>query len=66
MITNRDIEIAFVRAQNRINEQIEKAQMNFIMPDMIEMADALATYAKRQTKTQPKVNENNPIANEEI
>ena len=62
MITNRDIEIAFVRAQNRINEQLEKAQAEFMLPDMERVADVLIPMLK---KGQP-VQEDNPLANEEI
>ena len=60
MITNRDIEIAFVRAQQRINEQIENAQAEFYMPDMMNMADMLIQQMKGKTESP------NPLANEEI
>lgn len=64
MITNRDIEIAFVRARTRINEEIDKAQIDFIMPDIMEDVNAMAGMVKKRI---PRVqNENNPIANEEI
>ena len=60
MITNRDIEIAFVRAQNRINDQIDNAQAEFYMPDIKDMADMLIKQLKGgETPT-------NPLANEEI
>lgn len=62
MITNRDIEIAFVRAQQRINEQIEKAQTEFYLPDVLDMMDAVMTVERKQTGE----NRNNPLANEEI
>lgn len=61
MITNRDIEIAFVRAQNRINDQLENAQAEFYMDDMESMADALINQLKKGD-----VNKTNPLANEEI
>lgn len=64
MITNRDIELAFVRAQNRINEELENVQTQFILPDLIEMVNTLATSMKKNRK--PVMNENNPLANEEI
>lgn len=60
MITNRDIEIAFVRAQQRINDQIDNAQAEFYMPDMEDMADMLV----KQLKGKPE--NPNPLANEEI
>ena len=62
MITNRDIEIAFVRAQQRINEQIEKAQTEFYLPDVLDMMDAVMTVERKQAGE----NRNNPLANEEI
>jgi len=46
MITNRDIEIAFVRAQQRINDQIDNAQAEFYMADMADMADMLIGQLK--------------------
>ena len=64
MITNHDIEIAFVRAQNRINEEIEKAQLNFVLPDIVEATDAMVGVIRRNRK--PTQNENNPLMNEEI
>lgn len=64
MVTNRDIEIAFVQAQNRINEQIQNAQTQFLIPDIIEAVDVLAAMARKNSR--PVVNVNNPIANEEI
>ena len=60
MITNRDIELAFVRAQDRINEQIENAQAEFYMPDMADIADMLIKQLKGKTENP------NPLANEEI
>ena len=60
MITNRDIEIAFVRAQTRINDQIDNALAEIYMPDLEDMADALAN------QLQGKAENPNPIANEEI
>ena len=64
MITNHDIEIAFVQAQNRINEKLADAQLQFMLPDMENIRDAIQYQMK---KGRPKqVNENNPIANEEI
>lgn len=60
MITNRDIEIAFVRARERINEQIENAQAEFYMPDMADMADMLVHQLKGKTENP------NPLANEEM
>lgn len=64
MITNRDIELAFVRAQARINEQLENAQAEFMLPDMNRMAGALLAQIKKSTPK--KDNINNPISNEEI
>lgn len=64
MITNRDIELAFVRAQNRINENIENAQLQFMTPDLNRLAETLLHQMKKQSPR--TVNENNPIANEEI
>ncbi len=64
MITNRDIELAFVRAQNRINEIIENAQIEFMEPDLNQLTETLL-YQMRQ-RSPRTVNENNPIANEEI
>lgn len=58
MITNRDIEIAFVRAQVRINEQIENAQTEFMLPDMNRAAEAILNQIGTGKK--------NPLANEEI
>lgn len=60
MITNRDIEIAFVRAQQRINDQIDNAQAEFYMPDMEDMADMLIKQLKGGEAP------TNPLANEEI
>ena len=60
MITNHDIEIAFVRAQQRINEVIENAQAEFYMDDLDMMADMLLSQLR---KGEPKPN---PLANEEI
>lgn len=60
MITNHDIEIAFVRAQQRINDQIENAQAEFYMPDMENMADMLIGQMKGKEENP------NPLANEEI
>lgn len=64
MITNRDIELAFVRAQNRINENLENAQLQFMAPDLDRISEALANQIKQKTPKQ--VNMNNPLANEEI
>ena len=61
MVTNRDIEIAFVQAQNRINEIIENAQADFMLPDMERFVKAY----QHQTRA-TGANINNPIANEEI
>lgn len=66
MITNRDIEIAFVRAQQRINDQIDNAQAEFYMPDMESMADMLISQLKGNAPKTMMGNPNNPIANEEI
>jgi len=63
MITNRDIEIAFVRAQNRINENLERAQVEFMLPDLENMAEVLLQMVG---KNQTKQKSNNPLANEEI
>lgn len=63
MITNRDIEIAFVRAQNRINENLERAQAQIMLPDMERTADVLMSMMKKGETKQPS---NNPLANEEI
>jgi len=65
MITNRDIELAFARAQNRINERLNEAQTQFMLPDMERLADVLIPLL---TKGKPKQtgNKSNPIANEEI
>ena len=63
MITNRDIEIAFVRAQNRINENVERAQMQIMLPDMERTAELLMSLLK---KGEPKQQSNNPLTNEEI
>lgn len=60
MITNHDIEIAFVRAQQRINDQIENAQAEFYMTDMENMADMLIGQMKGKEENP------NPLANEEI
>ena len=60
MITNRDIEIAFVRAQQRINDRIDNVQAEFYMPDMEDMADMLIKQLQGKTENP------NPIANEEI
>ena len=64
MITNHDIEIAFVRAQNRINENLERAQFEFMRPDLENTADILMPILKGQQPGQ--VNRDNPLANEEI
>lgn len=64
MITNHDIEIAFVRAQARINEKLEDAQAQFMLPDINEMAGVILSEVKRSTPKQDNLN--NPIANEEI
>ena len=63
MITNHDIEIAFVRAQNRINENVERAQAQIMLPDMEKVADLLIPLIK---KGEPKQPSNNPLTNEEI
>lgn len=60
MITNRDIEIAFVRAQQRINDQIDNAQAEFYMPDLEDMADMLIKQLKGGEAP------TNPLTNEEI
>ena len=60
MITNRDIELAFVRAQDRINELIDNAQAEFYMPDMADMADMLIKQLGG------KEEKPNPLTNEEI
>ena len=64
MVTNRDIEIAFVRAQNRINENLQRAQAQFMSDDMEMIADVLLPLLKGQRKS--KVNLDNPLTNEEI
>ena len=64
MVTNHDIEIAFVRAQNRINEQINKAQMEFMLPDMERVTKSFSAVISKNSPKQ--VNLGNPIANEEI
>lgn len=69
MITNHDIEIAFVRAQKRINERIENAQAQFYMDDVIQTMETLTEV--KVGKDIPMDAEkaafiNNPIANEEI
>ena len=63
MITNRDIELAFVRAQNRINEGLEDAQIQFMSPDIDRISEMLMKQLKGKSS---KVNLNNPIANEEV
>lgn len=63
MVTNRDIEIAFVRAQNRINENLQRAQFEFMSDDMDLVADIMLKQLKGG---KPKSNPNNPLANEEI
>ena len=63
MITNRDIELAFVRAQNRINENLERAQMEFLMPDMDTFTDVMLKQLKGKKPDKAK---SNPLANEEI
>ena len=60
MITNHDIEIAFVRAQIRINEQIENAQAEFYKSELSDMADMLIKQLGGSKKN------SNPLANEEI
>lgn len=60
MITNHDIEIAFVRAQTRINEQIENAQGEFYKAELSDMADMLIKQLGSSKKN------SNPLANEEI
>ena len=60
MITNHDIEIAFVRAQIRINEQIENAQGEFYKAEWSDMADMLIKQVGSSKKN------SNPLANEEI
>ena len=60
MITNRDIEIAFVQAQQRINEQIDYALAEIYIDDVSDMADMLVNQLKGKTENP------NPIANEEI
>ena len=60
MITNRDIEIAFVQAQQRINEQIDNALAEIYIDDVSDMADMLVNQLKGKTENP------NPIANEEI
>ena len=64
MVTNHDIEIAFVRAQNRINENLQRAQAQFMLDDMEMIADVLLPLLKGQRKS--KVNLDNPLTNEEI
>jgi hypothetical protein len=64
MITNHDIEIAFVRAQNRINERLSLAQYQFLEPDMERFAETMTAQLRQGTPEQ--INTNNPIANEEI
>ena len=64
MITNRDIELAFVRAQNRINEGLEDAQIQFMAPDIDRISEMLMSQLKG--KSPKTVNLNNPIANEEV
>ena len=68
MITNRDIEIAFVRAQNRINEELDNAQAEFMLPDIIEATGAMAmAFEKNNRKNNMNFQElTNPLANEEI
>lgn len=60
MITNHDIEIAFVRAQTRINEQIENAQGEFYKAELSDMADMLIKQLGNSKKN------SNPLTNEEI
>lgn len=60
MITSRDIEIAFVQAQNRINETIGGALLDFSMPDLAGQLSRMLS----KVKTEPLQNENNPINNE--
>ena len=60
MITSRDIEITFVQAQNRINETIGGALLDFSMPDLAGQLSQMLS----KVKTEPKQNENNPINNE--
>lgn len=64
MITNHDIELAFVRAQNRINENLQRAQVEFMLPDMERMADIMLPLLRGKNPGQ--VNRDNPLANEEI
>lgn len=60
MITSQDIETTFVRAQNRINEQIGSAIIRFYMPDIAgAAAKALSMLDKKSVQ-----NENNPVNNE--
>jgi len=64
MITNHDIEIAFVRAQNRINENLQRAQFEFMSDDLEMVADMILQQLKGPKPSQ--VNLDNPLANEEI
>jgi len=68
MITNRDIEIAFVRAQNRINEELDNAQAEFMLPDIIEATGAMyGAFEKNNRINNMNFQElTNPLANEEI
>ena len=63
MVTNRDIEIAFVRAQNRINENLQRAQIQFMAPELEMVTQMMLPIMKgKPSKAEPT----NPLTNEEI
>ena len=69
MITNREIELSFVRAQRRIEEKIQYAQAQFYVDDIEQLIDALKNMKVGNDMSMASDTEtfmNNPIANEEV
>ena len=69
MITNREIELSFVRAQRRIEEKIQYAQAQFYVDDIEQLIDALKNMKVGNDMPMDSDTEtfmNNPIANEGV
>lgn len=67
MVTNQDIELAFVRAQNRINEGLDRAQFNFYLPDLVRATDEIVAMMGKNQERPKRAEDANPLAmNEEV
>jgi len=67
MITNHSIEIEFVSALARINEQLERTMDGYFLPEYLQELEILTEMKRKaDSRRMPKIPENigNPLAKE--